>query len=136
MAAAEKPRKNDESCSQNGDDVLRDCDETSDDGKPISRTLSASNLLSVTPVPAKTTVYRLVVVSSKIRQPAALKTAALEGVILLIYEHDGENLDTLLDQIKTASSPKKPVSMAFLAHGHPGSMVLCSGQGEKVMYRC
>lgn len=127
MAAVERSRENDELPSRKtSEDKFR-----SDEHRAISKDLSATNLLSVTPV-VNTTVYRLVVVSSKIRQPAALETAALKGVKLLIYQHDGENLDTLLSRIQAASSPEKPVSMAFLAHGHPGSMVLCSGRGEKV----
>lgn len=129
MAAAEKPRENDELARKASEDRAR-----TEENRPISQSLSATNLLSVTPV-VNTTVHRLVVVSSKIRQPAALEAAALRGVNILIYQHDGENLETLLSRIKTAStsSPEKPVSMAFLAHGHPGSMVLCSGRREKVM---
>lgn len=124
MAASEKPRKNDEVGSSKKS-------EDPDGNHPLSKNLSSPNLLSVAPV-INPTVSRLVVVSSKIRQPAALESAALKGVSILIYKHDEENLDTLLTRIKAASSSKKPVSVAFLAHGHPGSMVLCSGGGEKV----
>lgn len=127
MAGAERSREDEELPSRKtSEDKFR-----GNEHRPISTSLSATNLLSVIPV-VNTTVYRLVVVSSKIRQPAALEGAALKGARLLIYQHDGENLDTLLSRIQAASSPEKPVSMAFLAHGHPGSMVLCSERGEKV----
>ena len=103
--------------------------ELHDNTRPISKSLSSTNLLSVS---ASSNVHRLVVVSSKIRQPSALETAALNGVRILIYQQDTEDLHTLLLKIKDACSRTKPVSIAFLAHGHPGSMVLCSLRGEKV----
>lgn len=121
MAAVEPPEKNDENSKQNK--------ELQDNTRPISNGLSSPNLLSVS---APSYVHRLVVVSSKIRQPSALESAALNGVSILIYQQDGEDLNSLLSKIKEASSRTKPVSIAFLAHGHPGSMVLCSGRGEKV----
>ncbi|XP_028402383.1 uncharacterized protein LOC114525324 [Dendronephthya gigantea] len=121
MAAVEQPEKIDENSTQN---------EEHDNVKPISGSVSSTNLLSVS---ASSNVHRLVVVSSKIRHPSALETAALNGVTILIYQQDGEELDSLLLKIKEACTRTKPVSIAFLAHGHPGSMVLCSGRGEKVL---
>lgn len=109
---------------------LNQLDEHSDaNTRRISRGLSSTNLLSVS---ATSNVRRLVVVSSKIRQPSTLETAALNGVSLLIYQQDCEDLHSLLVKIKDACTRTKPVSIAFLAHGHPGSMVLCSLHGEKV----
>ncbi len=121
MAAVEQPEKNDENSTQ--------VEELHDNTRPISNSLSTTNLLSVS---ASSNVHRLVVVSSKIRQPSALETAALNGVSILIYQQDGEDLNSLLLKIKEVCSRTKPVSIAFLAHGHPGSMVLCSLRGEKV----
>ena len=121
MAAVEQPGKNDENSTK--------IEELHDNTRPISNSLSSTNLLSVS---ASSNVDRLVVVSSKIRQPSALESAALNGVSILIYQQDVEDLNTLLLKIKEACSRTKPVSIAFLAHGHPGSMVLCSLRGEKV----
>jgi hypothetical protein len=121
MAAVEQPEKNDENSTQ--------IEELHNNTRPISSSLSSTNLLSVS---ASSNVHRLVVVSSKIRQPSALETAALNGVSILIYQQDTEDLNSLLLKIKDACSRNKPVSIAFLAHGHPGSMVLCSKRGEKV----
>ena len=121
MAAVVQPEKIDENSTQN--------EEQQDNVRPISSSVSSTNLLSVS---ASSNVHRLVVVSSKIRHPSALETAALNGVTILIYQQDGEELDSLLLKIKEACARTKPVSIAFLAHGHPGSMVLCSGRGEKV----
>ena len=121
MAAVDQPGK----CDENSSPV----EELNGNSRPISKSLSSTNLLSVS---ASSNVQRLVVVSSKIRQPSALETAALNGVNILIYQQDDEDLNSLLLKIKNACSRTKPVSIAFLAHGHPGSMVLCSLQGEKV----
>lgn len=121
MAAVQQPEKYDENTTP--------VQELHDNTRPISKSLSSTNLLSVS---ASSNVQRLVVVSSKIRQPSALETAALNGVRILIYQQDSEDLHTLILKIKDACSRTKPVSIAFLAHGHPGSMVLCSLRGEKV----
>lgn len=121
MAAVDQPDRNEIICTP--------VEEIHDNTRPISSSVSSTDLLSVS---ASSSVYRLVVVSSKIRQPTALQTASLNGVSILIYQQDAEDLNTLLLKIKEACSRNKPASIAFLAHGHPGSMVLCSLRGEKV----
>ncbi|XP_029199657.2 uncharacterized protein LOC114964483 isoform X1 [Acropora millepora] len=75
-------------------------------------------------------VWRLVFVSSKVRQSAVLNAAARSSVIFLPYKYDNTTLDSLLLQAQETLNGRKVESIAFLVHGQGSNTVLCSNDDQ------
>lgn len=84
-------------------------------------------------------VWRLVFVSSKVRQSAVLNAAARSSVIFLPYKYDNETLDSLLLQAQETLNGRKVESIAFLVHGQGSNTlntVLCSNDDQVILCFC
>lgn len=78
-----------------------------------------------------TTTWRLVLLSSKIRQSSVLSSATRSGVRILSYKYDSTTLESLLVQVQQTLGEKRAESIAFIANGQQGTLQLCT-TGEKV----
>ena len=78
-------------------------------------------------------VWRLVFVSSKVRQSAVLNAAARSSVIFLPYKYDNTTLDSLLLQAQETLNGRKVESIAFLVHGQGSNTVLCSNDDQVIL---
>lgn len=75
-------------------------------------------------------VWRVVFVSSKVRQVAVLNSAARSSVIILSYKFDNTTLDSLLLQAKETLNGRKAESIAFLVHAQGTG--LCSNDDQVI----
>lgn len=78
-----------------------------------------------------TTTWRLVLLSSKIRQSSVLSSATRSGVRILSYKYDSTTLESLLVQVQQTLGEKRAESIAFIANGQQGTLQLCT-TGEQV----
>lgn len=81
-------------------------------------------------------VWRLVFVSSKVRQSSVLNAAARSSVIFLPYKYDNTTLDSLLLQVQETLNGRKVESIAFLVHGQGSNTVLCSNDDQVILCFC
>lgn len=78
-----------------------------------------------------TSTWRLVLLSSKIRQSSVLSSATRSGVRILSYKYDSTTLESLLGQVQQTLGEKRLESIAFIANGQQATLQLCAS-GEQV----
>jgi hypothetical protein len=92
--------------------------------RSANRVGSAGNLNS-------NTTWRLVLLSSKIRQSSVLSSATRNGVRILPYKYDNTTLESILSQAQQSLGDKKAESIALIANGQQGTLQLCA-TGDQV----
>lgn len=82
---------------------------------------------------ASETTWRVVLLSSKIRQSSTLTSAAKRGVIIVPYKYDATTMESLLLQTQQILADKKADSLAIIASGQQGSIQLvANADSDKV----
>ena len=80
---------------------------------------STSELLEIDTPP-------LVLISSRVKSPKALSGCASTGVVVVRYTYESTSLIKLLQLIGSKMKGRHALSIAFLMHGNPSCLKLCS----------
>ncbi|XP_048580556.1 uncharacterized protein LOC5518663 isoform X2 [Nematostella vectensis] len=81
------------------------------------------------------TIWRLVLLSSKIRQSSTLSAAARTGVLVSQYKYESSTLETILAQAQNVLSGRKVASVAIIANGQSGTFQLTASADQVVTLR-
>ena len=111
--------------AQNDTENQKEADTSSSESREATTPNHSRSNSSVSP-PS----WRLVFLSSKVRQSAVLNSAARSSVLFVPYKYDNNTLESLLLQAQHVLSGRKAASIAFLVHGQGSNTVLCSNDDQ------
>lgn len=74
--------------------------------------------------------WRVVFLSSKVRQSSVLNAAARSSVLFVSYKYDNTTLESLLLQAQQKLAGRKAESIAFLVHGQGSNSVICANDEQ------
>lgn len=66
----------------------------------------------------------LVIISTRVKQYGSLLKLTNPGVIVLVYDYDTTDVQTLLKMVSDKLKGRKALSIAFVVHGQPGGFKL------------
>lgn len=99
-----------------------------DNGERHSNSRSRTNSASNPPC------WRLVLLSSKIRQASVLNNSSLSGVSICSYKFETTSLESLLVDAQQTLNGRRVNSIAFVAQGQQGTMNVCSNNEVTYLY--
>lgn len=111
--------------AQNENESQKEADTSPSESREIGTPNHSRSNSAVSPP-----TWRLVFLSSKLRQATVLNSAARSSVLIVPYKYDSTTLDSLLNQAQQILSGRKAESIAFLLHGQGSNTVLCSNDDQ------